>query len=71
MLTTLKSLKERNILLCLAIGRSPIALPQLEGIEFDAYLTFNGSDCFNQKETIHETPNPSTDIKQIIEMRKL
>ena len=66
-LATLKALKEQNILLCLATGRSPIALPQIDGIAFDAYLTFNGSYCFNQEESIHENPIPQQDIKQIIE----
>ncbi len=54
MLTTLRALKEKNILLCLATGRSPIALPQFQDVDFDAYLTFNGSYCFNQTESIHE-----------------
>ena len=67
MLTTLRALKEKNILLCLATGRSPIALPQFQDVDFDAYLTFNGSYCFNQTESIHEYPIPSSDIKQIIE----
>lgn len=67
MLETLKALKSQNILICLATGRSPIALPQFEGIDFDAYLTFNGSYCFNEIESIHKHPIPTSDIKQIIE----
>lgn len=67
MLNTLKGLKKQGILLCLATGRSPIALPHFQGIDFDACLTFNGSYCFNRVESIHENPIPQKDIKQIIE----
>lgn len=58
MLATLKALKKQGILLCIATGRSPIALPQFEGVTFDAFLTFNGSYCFNQAEGIHQNPIP-------------
>jgi len=67
MLDTLRALKKQNILLCIATGRSPIALPHFEDVNFDAFLTFNGSYCYNQKESIYENPIPQKDIKQIIE----
>ncbi len=67
MLDTLKALKKQNILLCIATGRSPIALPHFEDVDFDAFLTFNGSYCYNQKESIYENPIPQKDIEQIIE----
>lgn len=67
MLATLKALKKQGILLCIATGRSPIALPQFEGVTFDAFLTFNGSYCFNQAEGIHQNPIPKKDVQQIIE----
>lgn len=41
MVETLIELKKREIIICLATGRSPIALPYFEEIEFDAFLTFN------------------------------
>ena len=56
MLATLKALKKQGILLCIATGRSPIALPQFEGVTFDAFLTFNGSYCFNQPRGSTKTP---------------
>ena len=43
MLKTLVRLKENGIILCLATGRSPMALPHFKKVEFDAFLTFNGS----------------------------
>lgn len=70
MLATLNALKKQNILLCIATGRSPLALPHFKNNTFDAFLTFNGSYCFNQSESIYENPIPKRDIKQIIENSK-
>ncbi|HCM84708.1 MULTISPECIES: HAD family hydrolase [Enterococcus] len=66
MLATLKALKEQNIILCIATGRSPIALPQFDDIAFDAFLTFNGSYCFNHTESIHKNPIRQKDVDQIV-----
>lgn len=63
----LNRLKERNILLAIATGRAPLTLPKLDGVEFDVYLTFNGSYCYNQKETIFSKSIPPEDVKKIIE----
>lgn len=70
MLATLRALKEQNIVLCIATGRSPIALPQFENLTFDAFLTFNGSYCFNQKESIYKNPIPQKDVAQVVENAK-
>ena len=48
MLETLKRLKENQIRICLATGRTPMSLPRFDGIEFDDFLTFNGSYCFTK-----------------------
>lgn len=66
MLATLKALKEQNIILCIATGRSPIALPKFDDIAFDAFLTFNGSYCFNHTESIHKNPIHQKDVDQIV-----
>ena len=63
----LNRLKEKNILLAIATGRAPLTLPKLEGVEFDVYLTFNGSYCYNQKETIFSKSIPAEDVKKIIQ----
>ncbi len=63
----LNRLKEKGILLAIATGRAPLTLPKLEGVEFDVYLTFNGSYCYNQKETIYSNSIASEDVKIIIE----
>lgn len=67
MLETLKQLKDRKIILCIATGRSPIALPHFDEVEFDTFLTFNGSYCFNKQDTIHKNPIPVKDVTKIVE----
>ncbi|TDW13114.1 hypothetical protein EDD63_1494 [Breznakia blatticola] len=70
MLYTLRKLKENGIVICIATGRSPISLPHFEGIDFDAYLTFNGSYCYNEKETIFKNPIDPNDVKVIVDNAK-
>ena len=41
MLETLRRLKENGIIICIATGRAPMAVPTFEGVEFDAILTYN------------------------------
>lgn len=36
MLETLRRLKEKGIIICIATGRAPMAVPTFEGVEFDA-----------------------------------
>lgn len=66
MLETLIRLREKNIKICLATGRTPVSLPHFEGVEFDAYLTFNGSYCYNAEQVIFSNPIPTQDVKTII-----
>ncbi len=66
MLQTLVQLKERNIILCIATGRPPMSLPHFEEVEFDTFLTFNGSYCFNKDHLIFSNPIPTDDVKMII-----
>ncbi len=66
-LETLKRLRQRNVLLCLATGRSPLALPRFDGVAFDAFLTYNGSLCYDREgNTIFSSPIPSVDVRTII-----
>lgn len=48
-LEMLKLLKGNGIRICLATGRSPVSLPVFDEVEFDAYLTFNGSLCYTKQ----------------------
>lgn len=66
MLETLVRLKEKGIVLCLATGRSPMALPRFDEVEFDVFLTYNGSYCFNSAEMIFSNPIPAEDVKRVI-----
>ena len=64
---TLKNLKRNGIKICVATGRSPVTLPTFEDIEFDAYLTYNGSLCYNWSEIIYSNPISTGDVKKIIQ----
>lgn len=66
-LEALRRLKERGVLLCLATGRGPLTLPHFDGVEFDAFLTFNGSYCFDREGTICSNPLPREDVKTIVQ----
>lgn len=65
-LGTLKSLQANDYILCLATGRGPLALPRFEDFEFDAYLTFNGSYCFDKEQTLLSNPIPKTEIDRLV-----
>lgn len=62
----LQRLKAKGIKLCIATGRSPVSLPKFVGVDFDAYLTFNGSYCYDQSGTIFSNPIYADDVQQII-----
>ena len=67
---SLRKLKENGIKICVATGRSPIQLPDFSGISFDAYLSFNGSLIFNDKEDIFKNPLSKDDIFTLMENAK-
>ena len=69
MLETLTRLKRRGIILCPATGRAPMTLPHFGEIEFDAFLTFNCSYCFNSEQTIFSNPLASEDVSGRLKMR--
>ena len=66
-LETLIRLKERNIILCLSTGRGPMTLPHFDGWEADAFLTFNGSYCYNRQQSIYSNPIPTEEAKRIVQ----
>ena len=63
----LKALKAKGIKIVIATGRSPISLPVFEEIEFDAFLTFNGSLCFQGDHILYHNPIPKEDVLRMIE----
>lgn len=62
----LHALKKQGILICLATGRSPVTLPHFEGIEFDAYLTYNGSLCFTKDTVVFSNPISTENVQKLI-----
>ena len=62
----LNRLKANGIRLCIATGRTPVSRPHFSGIEFDAFLTFNGSLCYNDTETIFSNPISPDDVQKLI-----
>ena len=66
-LEMLRRLREKGILICLATGRSPVGLPKFDGVEFDAYLTFNGSLCYTNQEIVFSNPIPAEDVQKLIQ----
>ena len=66
MIETLQKLKKNGIKLCIATGRAPITLPKIKEIEFDAWLTFNGSLCYDRMETIYSNPICLEDVQKIV-----
>lgn len=64
---TLLRLKERGVKICIATGRAPGSVPKFDGVDFDAFLTFNGSYCFNSSDVILSTPIPKADVEKMIE----
>ena len=62
-LESLKRLQEKGVKLCLATGRGPMLIPHFEGVEFDAFLTYNGSYCYDHEGTLYSNCIPSKDIE--------
>lgn len=65
-LETLQKLRANGIKICIATGRSPMGLPKFKGVEFDAYLTYNGSYCYVTDATIFSNSLSNEDVKQIL-----
>lgn len=64
---TLITLHEKGILLVIATGRPPFRVPVFEGVSFDAYMTFNGSYCYDSRGIlIHSHAIPSADAEKIV-----
>lgn len=63
---TLLQLQNRGVRLCIATGRGPMTLPKIEGVSFDAFLTFNGSYCYDAEGDIFSNPIPAKDVQTVI-----
>lgn len=65
-LEALSRLRKRGVKLCIATGRAPLSLPEFARTSgFDAFITFNGSFCFDEKGTIFSNPLSPEDIRLV------
>ena len=58
-LDALRRLQQNGILLAIATGRSPLIVPKFDGVEFDVFLTYNGSFCYNMTRRYFRQPHPA------------
>ena len=65
-LETLRRLMENGIRICVATGRSPMQVLRFPGVEFDAFLTYNGSYCFDRHQDIFSNPLGQEDVRTLI-----
>lgn len=64
-LKALHRLKEEGIKIVIATGRAHLILPEID-CEFDAFLTYNGSYCYDDKGVIFQNSLHKGDVKKII-----
>lgn len=65
--TALNKLHEQGVKLVIATGRAAVILPKFPDIPFDAFLTFNGSYCFDAAgHEIVSTPISTENVLQVI-----
>lgn len=62
----LKRLHENGMLLSIATGRPTASLPDLTGLCFDAFCTFNGSLCYCNDDIIYNAPIPPEDVQTVL-----
>lgn len=64
---TLHQLQKNGIIICIATGRAPVSLPHFSGVDFDAFLTFNGSYCYNKQGAIFDHPIPKEEVRRLVD----
>lgn len=63
---TLQQLQAKGILLCMATGRGYLSVPHFEGVDFDLWLTFNGSYVRSKDAVISKNPLDADDKRKIL-----
>lgn len=66
-LDALRRLQQNGILLAVATGRSPLIVPKFDVVEFDVFLTYNGSYCYDRRGDIFVSPIPPQDVQTLIQ----
>ena len=59
------TLKQKNIKVFVATGRALYQIDNLDNMEFDGYITFNGSACYIDKKEIYKITLNKNDIKSL------
>jgi len=62
----LQCLRAQGVKLCLATGRAPFTVPAFRDVTFDAYITYNGSYCFDGNGVIFSNPLSRADVDAVI-----
>lgn len=67
MLSTLHKLQANGIRLAIATGRSPMTVPleEFPGVQFDVFITFNGSYCYDKDRVLFASPIPTEDVRTL------
>lgn len=66
----LKLLRQKGIKLFISSGRPLSAIDNLEGEEFDGFVTVNGSLCWMNGEIVHRAPVPVSDVTNWIDYER-
>lgn len=67
----LKQLRTQGIKLFIATGRPKLLIDNLDGLEFDGYITLNGAYCFTADlREIYKGSIPHSDIEQLVAYSK-
>ncbi len=67
MVETLHRLQKNGVRICIATGRAPAELPEIDGVDFDAFLTYNGSYCYDREgRTIFANPISPEDVDTLL-----
>jgi HAD superfamily hydrolase (TIGR01484 family) len=61
----LRRLRQRGIRIIMATGRLPNNLPTFAGVEFDGWLTLNGSYCFDKSGLVFGNPLPPVAVERL------
>ena len=66
----LQQLQANGVLLCMATGRGYLSIPHFEGVDFDIWLTFNGSYVRSKDTVLFKNPLDVDDKYRILQNLK-
>ena len=66
----LQQLQANGVLLCMATGRGYLSIPHFEGVDFDIWLTFNGSYVRSKDTVLFKNPLDADDKHRILQNLK-